>query len=73
MGPVSRDPERLSVEVESVLGHAVKGHVILMDDARMLNGQNGALTFAEFQSRVAARFPGRAIELRYDIVRIAPR
>ncbi len=58
------------MEVEAILGHAVKGHVILMDDARMLNGQNGALTFAEFQSRVAARFPGRAIELRYDIVRI---
>jgi hypothetical protein len=36
----------------------------------ILNGQNGALTFAEFQSRVAARFPGRSIELRHDIVRI---
>ena len=68
-----RDPERLSVEVESVLSHPVKNHVILMDDARMLNGQNGALTFAEFQSRVAARFPDRAIELRHDIVRITPR
>jgi len=68
-----RDPERLSVEVESVLSHPVKNHVILMDDARMLNGQNGALTFAEFQSRVAARFPDRAIELRHDIVRITYR
>ena len=65
-----RDPQRLSVEVEAILSHAVKGHVILMDDARMLNGQNGALTFAEFQSRVAARFPDRVIELRFDIVRI---
>ena len=68
-----RDPERLSVEVEVILGHSVKGHVILMDDARMLNGQNGALTLAEFQSRVAARFPDRAIELRHDIVRITQR
>jgi hypothetical protein len=65
-----RDPERLSVEVEAILTHRVRGHVILMDDARMLNGQKGALTFAEFQSRVAARFPDRAIDLRYDIVRI---
>jgi hypothetical protein len=68
-----RDPERLSVEVESILSHPVKSHVILMDDARMLNGQNGALTFAEFQSRVAARFPNRSIELRYDIIRITQR
>jgi hypothetical protein len=68
-----RDPARLSAEVESILSHPVKNHVILMDDARMLNGQNGALTFPEFQSRVAARFPGRSIELRHDIVRITER
>jgi hypothetical protein len=70
---LKRDPERLSAEVEAILGHSVKGHVILMDDARMLNGHKGAPTFAEFQARVAARFPDRAIELRYDIVRITPR
>jgi hypothetical protein len=69
---LQRDPGRLSIEVEAILSHSVKGHVILMDDARMLNGQNGALTFAEFQSRVAARFSDRAIELRCDIVRITP-
>jgi len=68
-----REPERLSVEVEAILGHSVKGHVILMDDARMLNGQNGALTVPEFQSRIAARFPDRAVELRDDIIRITPR
>jgi hypothetical protein len=70
---LQRDPARLSAEVEAILSHSVKGHVILMDDARMLNGQNGALTVADFQSRVAARFPDRAIELRHDIVRITPR
>ncbi len=70
---LQRDPERLSAEVEAILGHSVRTHVILMDDARMLNGQNGALTFAEFQSRVAGRFPGRTVEVRHDIVRITPR
>lgn len=68
-----RDPQRLSAEVEAILGHAVQGHVILMDDARMLNGQNGALTLAEFESRIASRFPGRQVEVQYDIVRITPR
>jgi hypothetical protein len=68
-----REPERLTVEVEAILGHAVKGHVILMDDARMLNGQNGALTLAEFETRVVGRFPDRSIEVKHDIVRITPR
>ncbi len=68
-----RDPQRLSAEVEAILSHAVKGHVILMDDARMLDGRNGALTLEEFQSRIAARFPDRRIEVAQDIVRITPR
>lgn len=68
-----RDPQRLSAEVEAILGHAVHGHVILMDDARMLNGQNGALTLGQFESRIGSRFPGRQVEVRYDIVRITPR
>lgn len=70
---LERDPQRLSVEVESILAHSVKGHVVLMDDARCLNGQNGALTIAELQSRIAARFPDRAFEVKHDIVRITPR
>lgn len=68
-----RDPERLSAEVEAILGYSVRTHVILMDDARMLNGQNGALTLAEFQSRVASRFPDRRVGVLHDIVRITPR
>jgi hypothetical protein len=68
-----RDPERLSAEVEAILGYSVRTHVILMDDARMLNGQNGALTLAEFQSRVASRFPDRTVGVLHDIVRITPR
>lgn len=67
---LARDPQRLSAEVEAVLSHAVKGHVILMDDARMLTGRDGALTFAELQSRIASRYPDRRVELRHDIVRI---
>jgi hypothetical protein len=67
-----RDPQRLSVEVESILDHAVKGHVVLMDDARCLNGENGALSLAEFESRVLARFPAQAVEVKHDMVRITP-
>jgi hypothetical protein len=70
---LGRDPQRLSAEVEAILEHPVPRHVILMDDARMLNGQNGALTLAEFESRIASRFPDRRVEVQYDIVRITPR
>jgi hypothetical protein len=70
---LQRDPRRLSIEVESILAHPVQGHVILMDDARCLNGENGALTLAEFESRVMQRFPGHAVEVKHDIVRISPR
>jgi hypothetical protein len=69
---LARDPQRLSVEVEAALSHPVKEHVVLMDDARMLNGQNGAPTFEELRSRIAARFPGRRVELLHDIIRITP-
>jgi hypothetical protein len=69
---LQRDPERLSAEVEAVLSHPVKSHVILMDDARMLNGQKGALTVAELQSRIAARYPDRRFEVLHDIIRITP-
>lgn len=69
---LARDPERLSAEVEAALSHSVKGHVVLMDDARMLDGRDGAPRFEELRARIAARFPGRRIELVNDIIRITP-
>jgi predicted O-methyltransferase YrrM len=69
---LARDPERLSVEVEAALSHAVRGHVVLMDDARMLDGRNGAPTFEQLRERITARFPGCRIEVLHDIIRITP-
>jgi len=69
---LARDPERLSVEVEAALSHPVKGHVVLMDDARMLDGRNGAPTFEQLRSRIAMRFPGHRVELGHDVIRITP-
>jgi len=63
---------RLSVELEAILRHPVKGHVILMDDARGLDGRNGALTIAELKSRIDSEFPGHRVEVGYDILRITP-
>ena len=69
---LARDPQRLSVEVEAALAHPVQGHVVLMDDARMLDGRNGAPTYDELRSRIAARYPDRRVELLHDIIRITP-
>ena len=45
-------------------------HVILMDDARGLNGQNGAPTVEQLKQRIEAEFPGRSVEVKHDILRI---
>lgn len=65
------DKRRLSTELDAILRHEVKGHVILMDDAHGLNGQNGAPTVEELKQRIQSEFPGRSVEVKYDILRIA--
>jgi hypothetical protein len=66
------DKQRLTTELEAILGHPVNGHVILMDDARGLNGQNGAPTVEQLKERLTAKFPGRGVEVKHDILRITP-
>jgi hypothetical protein len=64
--------KRLTSEIEAVLSHSIPQHVILMDDARGLNGLNGSPTVPELKQRIEADFPGRGFEVRYDILRITP-
>jgi hypothetical protein len=63
---------RLSDELEAILHHRVEGHVILMDDARRLDGSRGGFTLDGLKSRVESEFPGRAVEVKYDILCITP-
>ncbi|HEV3038718.1 MAG TPA: hypothetical protein VHA33_13160 [Candidatus Angelobacter sp.] len=62
--------QRLTTELEAILRHPLKGHVILMDDARGLNGENGAPTVAELKQRIESEFPERQVEVGHDILRI---
>jgi len=66
------DKQRLTVELDSILRDNRFQHVILMDDARGLNGQNGAPTVPELKQRIEAEFPGRRVEVKHDIMRITP-
>ena len=64
--------KRLTSEIEAVLSHSIPQHVILMDDARGLNGLNGSPTVPELKQRIESEFPGRGFEVKYDILRITP-
>ena len=64
--------QRLTSELEAVLGHRIHNHVILMDDARGLNGENGAPTVEQLKQRIEGEFAGRSVEVKHDILRITP-
>lgn len=66
------DKQRLTTELEAILGHHIRDHVILMDDARGLNGQNGAPTVEQLKQRIEKAFPRRGVEVKYDILRVVP-
>jgi hypothetical protein len=66
------DKHRLTSELEAILGHRIANHVVLMDDARGLNGLNGAPTTEQLKQRIEAQFAGRSVEVRHDILRITP-
>lgn len=63
------DRQRLTGELEAILSDH-QPHVILMDDARGLNGQNGAPTVEELKQRLQDKFPGRSVEVKHDILRV---
>lgn len=67
------DKQRLTGELEAILGHRIGNHVVLMDDARGLNGQNGAPTAEQLKQRIEAQFGGRSVEVKHDILRITPK
>jgi hypothetical protein len=66
------DKQRLTTEFEAILRDHRFRHVILMDDARGLNGQNGAPTVHQLKQHIESAFPGRKVEVKHDILRITP-
>jgi hypothetical protein len=66
------DDQRLSAELEKILSHPYS-HIILLDDARGLTGQDGIPSVADVKAYVESNFPGRAVEVEYDIMRITLR
>ena len=57
-------------ELRAILGHPVKGHVLLIDDAREFVGANGYPTLAAVEEMIRAADPGASYDVRDDIIRV---
>ncbi len=60
-------------EVDKILSHPVKDHVILIDDARFFNGEHDYPTLDEFQNLIQSRRKDMRFEVLNDSIRLVPR
>ena len=65
------DKQRLTTELEAILSRR-PDHIVLMDDAHGLDGQNGAPTVEQLKQQIESRFPYRTVDVRQNILRITP-
>jgi hypothetical protein len=65
------DQQRLSAELEMILSHRWP-HIILLDDARGLTGQNDIPSVRDVKAHIESKFPSRSVSVEYDILRITP-
>lgn len=57
-------------EINSILGHKIPNHVILIDDARLFIGEQDYPTIAQMKELVSEKRPDFVFEIRDDIMRI---
>lgn len=67
------NPNRLGTELNAILAHPIRDHVVLMDDANGVNGEGGSPTLSELIDSIHANFPEREVEVAHNIIRITPR
>ena len=60
----------VSAEVDAILNHPVKGHVILINDARNFDGTHDYPTLSELRNYVIGAFPKADFSVKDDIIRI---
>jgi hypothetical protein len=65
-------PSPVLEELRLVLGHDVRGHVVLVDDARLLSGLDAWPALAQLQELVRGMRPELEFAMTEDVVRIAP-
>ena len=58
-------------ELAALLRHPTRGHLVLIDDARLFTGTEGYPTFDDLRALVVRERPGSRVELEADIIRCA--
>lgn len=59
-------------EIEAILRHPIKDHVILIDDAICFDGTHGYPTIFELHDTVQKRFPGYQMNIFDNVIQIRP-
>jgi hypothetical protein len=60
----------ISSELETILNHKVKNHIILIDDARMFTGKGGYPKLKDLETEFKTRYPDKIFLVKNDIIRI---
>lgn len=60
----------ISNEVQAILDHPVKGHVILIDDARNFDGSHDYPNLGDLEQSVLSRYPQASFSVKDDVIRI---
>jgi SAM-dependent methyltransferase len=61
----------VKAELAALLRHPARGHLVLIDDARLFTGVEGYPTFDELREWVVRERPGSRVERDADIIRCA--
>ena len=64
----SHDDSPVRHELRSLLAHRVRGHVVLIDDARLFDGTAGYPTRSELRSWIERDRPGSEVRIEDDII-----
>jgi hypothetical protein len=59
-------------ELLQIINHKVKNHIILIDDARCFNGRYDYPRIKKIKKFISKHLPSYSLEVKNDIIRIAP-
>ncbi len=59
-------------ELLQIINHKIKNHVILIDDARLFNGQFDYPEIKKLKNVISKHLPSHTLEVKNDIIRILP-
>jgi hypothetical protein len=57
-------------ELDAIYNHPIRGHVLLIDDARWFDGRTEYPTLDQLREKTAREYPDHTVEIKDDIIRI---